>query len=146
MDVLEIIKAENQRIKDLFSQLKSESGKQARKLLFDNIRHDIDLHFYAEENVFYPAFKNYEDYQLILKDLKADIIDIKSLVKNLISTDYTSIDFENRAVELMNHFDDHVAREEGEFFPLVRKIMKRQERERLGRHFTTVEQEREQAA
>jgi hypothetical protein len=146
MDVLEIIKAENDRIKDLFIQLKAESGRQQRKLLFDNIRHDIDLHFYAEENVFYPAFKNYEEYRAIVNDLYSNHTDIKMLLKNLTDTDQNSVDFENRVVELINHFDDHVAREEGEFFISVRKLMRRPERERLGRHFNVAIQEREEAA
>jgi hemerythrin superfamily protein len=146
MDVLEIIQGENQRIRDLFQQIKGESGKQQRKLLFDNIRHDLDLHLYAEEQVFYPAFKNYEEYQLILNDLYSDHNDLKTLAKALSSTDPNTVDFENRVIELMNHFDDHVAREEGEFFGAVRKIMRRPERERIGRLFKAVQAEREQAA
>jgi len=146
MDVLEIINEENRRIKDLLSQIKSESGKQQRKLLYDNIRHDLDLHIHAESTVFLPAFKNYEEYQLILNDLYASQNDIKSLLKQINSTDPNSIDFENRIVELINHFDDHVAREEGEFFFAVRKIMRRPERERIGRLFKATQQEREQAA
>lgn len=146
MDVLEIILGENQRIRDLFQQIKGESGKQQRKLLFDNIRHDLELHLYAEEQVFYPAFRNYEDYQLILNDLYSDTRDLKGLIKNISSTDPNSVDFENRVVEMMNHFDDHVAREEGEFFAAVRKIMRRPERERVGRLFKAAQTEREQAA
>lgn len=146
MDVLEIVRSENQRIKDLFSQLKTESGKQQRKLLFENIRHDIDLHFYAEQNVLYPSLKKYPECELILKDLEANHVDIGNLVQKLRTAESTSIDFENRVVELINHFDDHVAREEGELFPTVRKIMRRPEREAIGRHFKAVEQEREEAA
>jgi hemerythrin superfamily protein len=146
MDVLELIKSENQRINNLFNRLKTESGKQQRKLLFDNIQKALELHIYAEDQVFYPAFRNYEEAQLVVKDLVSNHDEIRLLLKSLLNLDLASVDFENRVVELMNRFDDHCAREEGEFFPLARKIMKRPERERLGRLFTATEQERESAA
>ena len=146
MDVLDVIKSANERIKILFGRMKEEQGKQQRKLLFENIRHDLDLHFYAEDQVFYPAFRHYEETKPILKDLAQNHDDIRILVKNLAPADQVSIDFENRIVELINHFDDHVAREEGEFFTAVRKIMKGPEREKLGRLFKAAQAEREEAA
>jgi hemerythrin superfamily protein len=146
MDVLDTIRNTNFRIKSLFDQIKGESGKQQRKLLFDNIKHDIELHFYAEEQVFYPALRNYQDLKPLINDLVLNHNDIRLLVKNLAPADQVSVDFENRIVELINHFDDHVAREEGELFVVARKILKANEREKIGRLFTSVQQEREEAA
>ncbi len=146
MDVLEIVEAERDRIRTLFSQMKGETGKQQRKLLFENIQHDLKLHLFAKKNILYPALRNYSECEMILKDLENSRIDLLTLIKNLSTLDLNSLEFENRIVELFNHFDDHVTREENEFFPAVRRLFRRPERETLGKHFKAAEQEREEAA
>jgi hemerythrin superfamily protein len=146
MDVLELIKIDHRRISDLFVDIKGESGRQQRLLLFQNIRHDLELHTYAEENVFYPAFRNYPAFQGLLKEFYSDHADVKKMLKEISEMGVDTVEFENKIVELINHVEAHVAEEEGEFFSLVKQEMKRREREQIGRLFELVKHEREEAA
>jgi hypothetical protein len=146
MDVLEHLRAEHQRITDLFGQIRGESGKQQRKLLYDNISHDIFLHVYAEQNIFYPAFGDCEELKETLAASHVRCEDLKSLLKGLSAVDYRTVEFENKILELENHFSDHVTGDENDFFTMSKKIMNLQEREKMGSALQALENEREEAS
>lgn len=145
MDALELIKADHQRILSLFNQVKAESGRQQIKLLVQNIRHDLDLLFYAKDNVIYPAFKNYPHIAGITKGSIEQENEMKASIESISKMQEDSLDFQNCILELKNHVESYIASEEDELFPLIRQEMKRPDRERLGRHFQAIKQEREES-
>jgi hypothetical protein len=146
MDVLDHLRAEHQRIQALFEQIRGERGKQQRKLLYDNISHDIHLHVYAEQNIFYPVFKTYEELTDLLTLSHSKCEGLKTLLRQLDLVDYRSVEFENKILELENHFNDHITQDESDFFTITRKIMNQRERERVGEAFQALENEREEAS
>jgi hemerythrin superfamily protein len=145
MDALELIKVDHQRILSLFNQVKAETGVQQIKLLVQNIRHDLGLLFYAKENVFYPAFKNYPHMVEITKASVEQQNEMKESIASISKMQEDGLDFQNCILELKNHVESYITSEEEEFFPLVHQEMKRPERERLGRHLQAVKQEREES-
>ena len=146
MDALELVKADHQRIISLFNQVKAETGLQQIKLLMQNIRHDLDLMFYAKENVLYPAFKNYPHIAIMTSDLVNEQKEMRESIEPIAKMAEDSLDFQNCFLELNNHVESAITCEEEELFPLIRQEMKRAERERLGRHYQAIKQEREEAA
>jgi hypothetical protein len=146
MDALDLIKADHQRILSLCNQVKAETGRQQIKLLMQNIRHDLDLMFYAKANVIYPAFKNYPHIVNMTKELVKQQGDISQSIEAIAKMAEDSLDFQNCFLEFKNHGESTITCEEEELFPLIRQEMKRSERERLGRHYQAIKQEREEAA
>lgn len=143
MDIMELVEAENLRIHELLSRLKVASGQQERRLLFTNVWNDLDRHFYAVQSVFYAAFRKYPDLAGMLKESEERVRDVLQMADRIRGVDYGSIDFENRVLELMNHFEDHLERERDVFLPSVRRLLRRPERERMGRYFKLVEHEKD---
>lgn len=141
MDALDVLRSDHEKVRSLYEQIKSggEAGTQTR--LMAQLREELDTHARIEETVFYPAFKNYPEFRGILGDAYADHREIKNLLRQIDDArDFNGLD------ALMGKVDTHVKDEESALFPMVRKLMKRSEREVLGRHLIAAKSERAEAA
>lgn len=143
MDALDILKSDHERMNSLYDQLKTASVAQERKKLFGQLHSELLAHTQVEETVFYPAFKNYPDFQSILSDSYEDHRNIRNRLKK-VSDD--GIEDTQEIDSIMRLVTDHFEREENELFPMVRKLMKRSERETLGRHLQAAKSEPAAAA
>jgi hemerythrin superfamily protein len=134
MDALDVLKSDHERVSSLYRQIKA-AGSADRAMLLDQIKNELLIHTHIEESVFYPAFKNYPDCQDIVARSYNEHREIKSLLGNVDAGRPDLLD------EVMSKVQAHVQEEEGEFFVKVRKIMKRSERETLGRHLLAAKSE-----
>ena len=144
MDALELLKSDHERVSSLYDRLKSEPSPRGRASLFETLRNELLIHTRAEETVFYPAFKNYPDFSSLLADSYESHRDLKRILKEIDPAhDATLLERVDAVMEIVQA---HVREEEGEFFPKVRQLMKRGEREALGRHLLAAKSESTQAA
>ena len=141
MDALELIKTDHQRLESLFDRFRSESGRQQQVLLFENIKQDLNSHTSMEETVFYPAFKNYPEFQEIIDRSYQEYGKVKDQLSKISALPDESPEFADKVKLLWQDVSKHLDEEENELFPMVRKLMKRAERERLGRHMQAAKEE-----
>lgn len=146
MDAIELLKLDHERIKSLFRQIRLETGSQQRILLFANIRYDLENHTYIEETVFYPAFKKYPQFRNLLELSYEEHHAVKDLLSQITALVKAGEHFGDKLEELIAHVDEHVEEEETEFFPRVRQVMKRSDREVLGRHMSAAKNEHTEEA
>lgn len=146
MDALDILKSDHERILSIYGQIKAEKGQRERTVLFENLRNEILIHTKIEESVFYPAFKNYPDFQQLLVSSYDDHRNFTEQLKKMVVDGSPVSDLPVMVDQLMSDFDRHVKTEEGEFFPLVRKLLKRAEREVMGRRLQAARSEAAAAA
>lgn len=146
MDALDILKSDHERILSIYGQIKAENGQRERMVLFENLRNEILTHTRIEESVFYPAFKNYPDFQQLLVSSYDDHRKFKERLKKMVVDGSPISDIASAVDHLMSDFQAHVQTEENEFFPLVRKLLKRSEREIMGRHLQAARSEAAAAA
>ena len=146
MDALDILKSDHQRIKSLFDQLLVESGKQQKKLLFENLRDMLDEHARIEETVFYPAFQKFPDFAPILKKFIKAHHDSNAIFREIPDTEKQTAEWDLQIQNGMKVLIAHIDEEESEMFPMVRKIMKRFDREQIGRLLMAAKQELSEAA
>src|SRR5262245_64197933 len=59
MDVLSLLRTDHDTVKDLFYKFENtaKTAYKEKQELFEQIRHELQLHSKAEEQVFYPAVK-----------------------------------------------------------------------------------------
>jgi hemerythrin superfamily protein len=151
MDALELLNSDHNRVKNLFEQFKSTNGLQAQKHIFMNIHQELEIHTYLEETIFYPAFRNFPDFQDLLDDAYAEHKEVKEML-NALGTDIegraeiTTEDFTRRVSKIIDSVLEHVEMEEEELFPMIRKQMKGPEREQMGRHLQAAKAEQRGAA
>jgi hemerythrin superfamily protein len=141
MDAIEMLKTDHERVKSLFDQFKGTKDSQKRLSLFKDIRNELEVHALIEEQVFYPAFKNYPDFQDIISRSFEEHADVKIILGELISLQSIDDKYIDRVDELIGFVNEHVLEEETELFPMVRKVMRGAERERLGRHMLALKEE-----
>lgn len=61
MDALELLKADHQKVKQLFAQAEKSEDKKRQKQVFREIKSELETHARVEESIFYPAMQKYED-------------------------------------------------------------------------------------
>jgi hemerythrin superfamily protein len=143
MDALDLLKSDHDRVRSIYEQIKAVTEPGERTGLLAQLRDELLKHARIEETVFYPAFKNYPEFQGLLADSYEDHRTIKNQLRQLSEAKDTDL---ARIEALMRQVDEHVREEEDSFFPKVRKMMKRSEREVLGRHLLAAKDDESIAA
>jgi hemerythrin-like domain-containing protein len=120
-----------------------------RRTLFDQIRYQLMIHTQVEEEILYPAMRNYG----IVVDSKVDEAyrehqRIKDLLNDLGTMDPLSDSFDLKLQDLRNTIHHHVDEEENEMFRMLRERFTTERQEELGRriHNRKVELKRRMAA
>jgi len=146
MDALELLKVDHQRVSDLFREAESSDSLKKKRVIFNSIQSELDLHTYIEETVFYPTFRKYPDFENLLSESYAEHAQVKELVSRIQALPAESSELSQKMSQLKQRVEHHVHQEETDLFPRIRKVMKSSEREQLGRHLQVAKQEKEEAA
>jgi hemerythrin superfamily protein len=124
MDAIALLKADHKTVETLFRKFE-QAGRNARKMrrrLVERIVRELAVHSAIEEQVFYPTVrsKGGELQEMILLALEEHHV-AKWLLKELEDLPAEAERFEAKVLVLMENIRTHVAEEERELFPLVRK-------------------------
>jgi hemerythrin superfamily protein len=124
MDAIALLKADHKTVETLFRKFE-RAGRTAKKLkrrLVDQIVRELAVHSVIEEQVFYPAVrgKGGKLEEMILLALEEHHV-AKWLLKELEDLPPDAERFEAKVLVLMESIRTHVAEEEREVFPQVRK-------------------------
>lgn len=146
MDALELLRTDHDRVNNLFQQIQSARDASQKRQLFTRIRSELDAHTHIEETVLYPVFSRYEETKQIVEHSFKEHSEVKSLLQEIDGIKAAGPEMDARLQKLIDSVTHHVEEEESKLFPLIRKMMKRPEREQLGRHLQAAKQERPMAA
>ncbi len=147
MDVLEILKSDHDKVKRLFSQFEEADTDKHRLAIFRTIRNELELHTFVEETVFYPAFRRYDEFKAWLDEAVSEHEEVKNILAEMVTVAGRDAGaFLEKFESLRDAVEHHVGEEENQFFPHVRRLLKRPEREALGRHVEAAKQEKLEAA
>jgi hemerythrin superfamily protein len=137
MRVTTILKKDHRMISGMIAamQLTPKFNGMVRNSLFEQIRRSVMVHAQVEEEVFYPAMRNfafpsgtskvdeaYRQHQII-----------KDLLNDLATMDPMSNAFDTRFAEFKKNIEQHVKEEENEMFAMVAERMSSDKQEELGR-------------
>ncbi len=145
MDVLEILMEDHRKVKQLLGDVVREANPKQAASILRTIKSELENHTHGEETVFYPAFAKYDEFKELLGESYKGHVEIKRLMRE-VPVNGPIEQLHQKAKELAECVEQHVQEEESDFFPRVRKVMKRNERETLGRHFEAAKVEKEKAA
>lgn len=147
MDATKLLTEDHKKVRQLLKQL-SESTKRAGKSrteLVNKIALELKVHTQIEEEIFYPAFKQASDdaegRKLYFESLEEHRAAGELVLPDLLKTDAGSEEFGGRAKVLKDLVDHHAEEEEGEMFKRARKVLSRDDLERLGQQLAARKQE-----
>src|SRR6185503_8081371 len=131
MDAFQLLKADHQKVAQLFDQLESANGK-AKLQVFEQIKTELELHTHIEEKIFYPALeKPKQTHDLTLEAYEEHDV-VKKLLRELSRARTANEEWEAKAKVLQENVEHHVEEEENELFPKAEAALGDEEIERLG--------------
>ncbi len=137
MDILDLIRKDHRQVETLFKEIENTNNNQELYDRFNELYKEINLHAKVEEQTFYPAIRESGDHNQLVNEAQKEHDEAKELLEEIASLSPASTEFEQKIRQLKEAIQHHVQEEEKEVFPLVSECMSAEEREQLGREFTT---------
>ena len=120
IDAIAMLKADHQRVKDLFTQYEATSNPETKRTLADEVFVELETHAQLEENIFYPSLnEETEEGPELVKESLQEHATVKQLIAELRQMGPQNNGFDAKFHELMHNVEHHVAEEEAEMFPLA---------------------------
>jgi len=125
IDALAMLKADHQRVRDLFQEYAVTPDPQAQRVLAEEACTEIDLHAQMEEEIFYPAVEDAVDVdqQEMVEDSLREHQAIKDVMRELRDMGPDDTQFDAKVHELQVLVAHHVANEEAAMFPLAEEAL-----------------------
>lgn len=123
MKATQLLKKDHQKVKGLIKKLKSARTKKEE--LIAQIVEEVNLHSQAEEQIFYPAYEEF-DSEIVAESLEEhhQVDHILDELKQM--TGDEGEEFEAKVTVLEEMLEHHMEEEEGEMFPDAEKKLKDQ--------------------
>jgi hypothetical protein len=131
MNAFELLKADHERVAQLFEQLESASGRE-KLTVFEEIRTELELHAHIEEKIFYPALEQPEETRDLTMEAYEEHAQVKKLLRELGRSRTANEEWETKAKVLQENVEHHVEEEENELFIKARQALGDEEIEELG--------------
>jgi hemerythrin superfamily protein len=123
-DSTEMLKADHQKVRDLFQQYMAASDQTAKQHIAEQVFVELEIHAQLEETVFYPAFEAAADEEgkQLIEEARQEHQTVKDLIAELRDLAVTD-KFDARFRELMENVEHHVQEEEREMFPEAAELL-----------------------
>jgi len=119
-DAIAMLKADHQRVKDLFAQYEATSNPETKRTLAERVFVELETHTQLEETVFYPTVNEETDEgPALVKESLSEHEMVKNLIQELRGLAHNMDEFDARFHVLMRTVEHHVGEEEAAMFPLA---------------------------
>jgi hemerythrin superfamily protein len=128
MDAIQMLKADHQKVTELFSQYEATRDPQAKREIAEQVFVELEVHSQIEETVFYPAFEEEADEegrQLVAESLEEHQT-VKDAIEELRELTADDAEFDAKFHTLMEDVQHHVDEEESEMFPKAEEVLEEQ--------------------
>lgn len=131
MDAFTLLKADHQKVAELFERLDRASGK--RKLtVFEQIKTELELHAHIEEQVFYPALEEPAETHDLTMEAYEEHKQVKTLLRELSRAKSADEEWQAKVKVLQENVEHHVDEEENQLFKKANAALSEEEIEGLG--------------
>lgn len=135
MNILELIEQDHRKVESLLEEIKKTKDAKKKMKLFNDIYKEVNLHAKAEELVFYPAMREYDDTAEYIEEAEEEHEDAEALLEEMKEFNPKDAEFKEKLEELTEAIQHHVEEEESEIFKAVRKCIDEQQLNTLGEEF-----------
>jgi len=139
-DVVRVLLEQHARIRDLFAEVKTESGEH-KKHAFDELRALLAVHETAEEMVLRPVTSKVDGGQgkQVAEARNQEESEANEVLKKLEGLDVTSPEFDTELSSFEKDVDSHAEAEENQEFPLILAECDEEQRQTMGKHILSAE-------
>ncbi|MBW4486389.1 MAG: hemerythrin domain-containing protein [Trichocoleus desertorum ATA4-8-CV12] len=134
-DILELIATDHREVEQLFSKIESAANLGQLYQFFNQLYKEFNLHSRAEELVFYPGLREYEDTDEMIQEAESEHDEAVALLEEIKALSPDLPEFKAKIAELKEAVLHHVQEEESELFEAARDCMDDQQLKQLGQEF-----------
>ncbi len=137
MDAIALLKKDHQKVESLFTRFEALEGQKPggeKQAIVEELVRELSMHAVIEEQFLYPLIRERDE---ALNKLALEALEEHHVAKwLLLEIDRRALDderFDAKMKVMIENVRHHVREEEEELFPLMEKLMAREELEALGR-------------
>ena len=143
MDALEILRQDHQKVKELFKQGQQTQDKKQQKQILKEIKAELETHARIEETIFYPAMEEHDELKDMVLESLEEHKQMKTILRELAKLSASSERFKPKFKVLKDDVEHHAEEEEeGKMFPIIRKLIQKDELEQLGEELESAKHKR----
>ncbi|MFN3584361.1 hemerythrin domain-containing protein [Phenylobacterium sp.] len=120
-DAVAMLKADHRAVEKLFGQYEKAKDAQEKLRIFNRIDMELKVHTQIEEEIFYPASREFLDDDDIVNEAIVEHQAAKDLMAQIEQMDPSDEMYDAKVTVLKEMIEHHVEEEEQEYFPEVRK-------------------------
>ncbi len=121
-DAVSLLMADHRKVEDLFKQYeKAKKDETKKQAIFQQISMELKVHTQIEEEVFYPASREFVDDAEMVNEAEVEHASAKDLIAQLDGMAPSDPYYDAKVKVLQEMIDHHVEEEETEYFPECRE-------------------------
>lgn len=121
LDAIALLKADHEKVSELFSAYDKADSKAKKKSLVDEICTELTVHAQIEEEIFYPAVKAVLKDDFIVVEGAVEHLGIKNLIDQLEGIESGGDVYDAKVKVLAEYVEHHVKEEQSDMFPKAKK-------------------------
>jgi hemerythrin superfamily protein len=120
-DAIQLLKADHREVEKLFSQFEKARGDERKMQIARQICMELRVHTEIEEEIFYPASREFLKDDEIVNEAIVEHQAAKDLIGEIEGMEASDEMFEAKVTVLQEQIEHHVEEEEKELFPQLQK-------------------------
>ncbi len=124
-DIVKLLKADHEKVKNLFDEFKDlskkENSKRRKEKIVKEICEELTLHSLAEESIVYPATRDVIEDQILMDEADVEHAGVKELISQLQSMNPDDSHYDAKVIVLSEYVEHHVKEEEKMILPKLAK-------------------------
>ena len=121
-DAIAILKADHRKVEGLFARYEEAKEKNDRKqAIFQQIAMELKVHMRLEEEIFYPASRQFVEEDDTVNEAIVEHQAAKELISQLEAMSPSDEMYDAKVQVLQEQIEHHVEEEEEEYFPEAKK-------------------------
>lgn len=137
MTATELLKKDHQKAMSLIGELEAADRQvgtvQTNTDVFNHLNELLMMHALVEEEVFYPAMKEFDESRDLTRNLRKEREEFERLLSHLSTMAPNVEEFQKTLADLRKRIERHIDEEENELFPLAEELCGLQRLQEMGR-------------
>jgi iron-sulfur cluster repair protein YtfE (RIC family) len=140
VNALDLIKTDHDKMKDLLEEALDTDQPRERVDLLHQIRSELMAHERMEEDIFYPALREYAKAKEIVLEGYEEHHVIDMILDELLDVPEESEQWKAKLKVLQENIEHHIEEEEGEMFKKAKQAFEKEQLEELGQKMQATKQ------
>lgn len=142
MNAVDILTKDHRKVDTMIAELEmaedQKSNASGYRNTFERLVTALSVHMQAEEEIFYPAMRQFKDEEDQVVEAYDEHAEVKALLTQMNELDPTTPEFQENLKQVKVGIEHHVSEEEGEMFPNAQELLGEARLNEIGQQIMTL--------